>query len=203
MAAFWNENVLEGGGLHHTVRGLYVSHPTAADSNRVAASPAQENFKTMRSLLKSVVWLGAAGPAGFLSLALMTGGEAVAEEARAYVCKFEQGASQTYSGHAFKSAPAELLQLNIVDIDLDKRTAALSSKGGKGPLNVVRAIGANHFLEVVTEGYLNITTVYSLDSQRKAYPAVHSRHVGLLGEPLVAQYVGYCTADGPTGKGGK
>ena len=59
-------------------------------------------------------------------------------------------------------------------------------------LRIVRAVNANHFLEVVTEGFLNLTTVYDLDPERKAHPAVHSRHLGLLGEPVIAQYYGFC-----------
>ena len=38
-----------------------------------------------------------------------------------------------------------------------------------------------HFLEVVTEGFLNITTVYDKDDTKGAYPAVHSRHFGHVG----------------------
>ena len=32
------------------------------------------------------------------------------------------------------------------------------------------------------------------DERRGVYPAVHSRHFGLFGEPLIAQYTGTCTA---------
>ena len=73
------------------------------------------------------------------------------------------------------------------------RGAALTSDG-KGTLRVVRALGANHFLEVVAEGYLNMTTIYQKDEKRGFYPAVHSRHFGLFGEPLIAQYTGTCAA---------
>jgi hypothetical protein len=56
----------------------------------------------------------------------------------------------------------------------------------------VRALGANHYIEAVTEGFLNVTTIYDLDPRLRAHPAVHSRHVGLLGQPVVAQYHGFC-----------
>ena len=55
-------------------------------------------------------------------------------------------------------------------------------------------VNAMHFLEVVTEGFLNLTTVYDKDEARGAYPAVHSRHLGLFGQPLVTQYQGFCEA---------
>jgi hypothetical protein len=44
----------------------------------------------------------------------------------------------------------------------------------------------------VTEGFLNITTIYAKDEKRGVHPAVHSRHFGLFGEPLIAQYTGAC-----------
>ncbi len=84
--------------------------------------------------------------------------------------------------------------MEFAAIDLDNQRADLITAEGKGPLRIVRALGANHFLEVVAEGYLNITTIYALDSSQANYPAVHSRHFGLFGEPLVAQYTGACTA---------
>jgi hypothetical protein len=56
----------------------------------------------------------------------------------------------------------------------------------------VQAVNATHFLEVVTEGYLNITTIYDKDEASGKYPAVHSRHLGILGQPVVTQYQGFC-----------
>jgi len=58
----------------------------------------------------------------------------------------------------------------------------------------VRALNANSFLEVANEGFLNLTTVYDRDSTSGTYPAVHSRHFGILGQPIFAQYAGSCTA---------
>ena len=39
-------------------------------------------------------------------------------------------------------------------------------------------------------------TIYDKDETKGAYPAVHSRHFGIFGQPLVAQYQGYCEAKG-------
>jgi hypothetical protein len=41
---------------------------------------------------------------------------------------------------------------------------------------------------------LNITTVYDRDEASGKYPAVHSRHLAILGQPVVAQYQGFCEA---------
>ena len=58
------------------------------------------------------------------------------------------------------------------------------------------AMNATHFLEVVTEGFLHITTIYDKDEASGAYPAVHSRHFGIVGQPIVTQYQGFCEAKG-------
>jgi hypothetical protein len=109
-------------------------------------------------------------------------------------CKFEKGSSIAYADGKYDATPAQPLNFAIADINLDGQLAVLETGGGKAALRIVRAVNANHFLEVVNEGFLNLTTVYDEDKERKAFPAVHSRHVGLLGEPVVAQYYGFCTA---------
>ncbi|MGD9784971.1 MAG: hypothetical protein AB7E80_10225 [Hyphomicrobiaceae bacterium] len=114
------------------------------------------------------------------------------------VCSFDAGFLWAYEGGKFASRNAEPLQLEIADIDLEAQTARLKSAtgAGAGALRVVRALNANHFLEVLNEGFLTLTTVYDLDPAIKAYPAVHSRHLGLLGQPIVAQYSGFCRKAG-------
>jgi len=119
---------------------------------------------------------------------------AAQEWPKGFMCWFNKGASQAYTRGRYRSRPAKALSFEIAAIDLDKQGAELVTKDGKGPLRIVRALGANHFLEVVTEGYLNMTTIYQKDEKRNAYPAVHSRHFGLFGEPLIAQYTGLCSA---------
>ncbi len=112
---------------------------------------------------------------------------------KALTCTFETGTSIAYAGGDYKASEAKPLAFTISAIDLENQRAELGTeKGGKGELKVVVAVNANHFLEVVNEGFINITTVYDLDPQRKAHPAVHSRHLGLLGEPIIAQYYGFC-----------
>ena len=119
---------------------------------------------------------------------------ALADDPRAVACVFGTGAAQVYSNGAFKSEPASPISFEIAEIDAGKQTAVHKSRNGEGPLRVVRAVNALHYLEVVSEGYLNITTVYDRDAATGKHPAVHSRHFGLLGEAIVAQYQGFCTA---------
>jgi hypothetical protein len=118
----------------------------------------------------------------------------VAADPKAYVCTFPTGASNAFSNGAFKPEAAGNVALEITDIAADQQTATLKSGGRIGGLRVVRAVNALHFLEAGGEGYLNITTVYERDGEGAAAPAVHSRHFGVLGQPVVSQYLGSCVA---------
>lgn len=109
-----------------------------------------------------------------------------------YTCTFKMGATVTYAKGQYKSAKVMPLSFRISDVDLERQSASLEAGAGKSSMRVVRAINANHFLEVVTEGFLNTTTIYDRDPRTASYPAVHSRHFGLFGEPVVAQYYGFC-----------
>ena len=111
-------------------------------------------------------------------------------------CAFTSGTSWSYEAGDFKSKVPTALSFTIDKIDLDGQSAVLNANGeGVGAkLSVVRAINANHFLEAVNEGFLNLTTVYDKDASNGKYPAVHSRHFGLLGQPVFSQYTGFCTA---------
>jgi hypothetical protein len=120
---------------------------------------------------------------------------AAEEGPKSFDCTFRAGSSVTYANGTFSAKRAAPLAFSIGDIDLEKQSAALVTEKGKGQLRVVRAVNANHYLEVVTEGFLNMTTVYDRDPKRGGlHPAVHSRHLGLLGAPQVAQYQGFCKA---------
>jgi len=123
------------------------------------------------------------------------GGVRAESDPKAFSCSFNDGTASTYENGAFKSRQPEPISLTITDVDLEGQSARLVAEAGKPPavLRIVRAINANHFLEVVNEGFLNLTTIYDKDPVSGAYPAVHSRHFGVLGQPLVAQYTGTCT----------
>ncbi|MFV0369201.1 MAG: hypothetical protein ACK5KM_12150 [Hyphomicrobiaceae bacterium] len=121
-----------------------------------------------------------------------------AEEGIAHhlTCTFDKGTTTTYESGEFESKPSRSLTFEIANIDLAAQSARLltGDGDGAGTLRIVRALNANHFLEVVNEGFLNLTTIYDLDTARGSYPAVHSRHLGLLGQPVFAQYSGHCKA---------
>jgi hypothetical protein len=133
---------------------------------------------------------------GFVLLAVLVGSEAAAAQddfPTHFLCDFNQGYSWTYDAGKYKSVAAADLSFEIGDVDLDHQTASLVV-GGKSAndLKIVRAINANHFIEVVNEGFLNLTTIYDRDAATGKYPAIHSRHFGLFGQPIFAQYAGNC-----------
>lgn len=115
-----------------------------------------------------------------------------AAAAKGYLCTFPGGTVNTFENEVYQAAPASPLSFEIGDVDLSSQKAALVTPKGKGELKIVRAIGANHFLEVITEGFLNITTIYEAPAADGSLPAAHSRHFGLLGQPVVSQYHGTC-----------
>ena len=110
-----------------------------------------------------------------------------------FSCKFEAGNTWTYDAGKFQSAPPAALSIEIQEINLEAQAAKLiADQKPAGTLRIVRALNANHFLEVANEGFLNLTTIYDLDATTGSYPAVHSRHFGLMGQPIFAQYAGFC-----------
>ncbi|MBA4130941.1 MAG: hypothetical protein C0519_05910 [Hyphomicrobium sp.] len=137
--------------------------------------------------------------AALIVAALLTGPSAtVAEETDAaparLLCTFSSGSSVSYEAGAFATKPAAPLSFAITKIDLEGQSAALTTAEGQTPasLRIVRAVNANHFLEVVNEGFLNLTTIYDKDPKTGLHPAVHSRHLGLIGQPVFGQYSGTC-----------
>ena len=134
---------------------------------------------------------------GFLTLAIFTAAVPVSagEQPKHFACDFDKGYSWTYEAGKFKSAPPADLSFEIGNIDLYKQTASLIV-GGKtnNTLKAIRALNANTFIEIANEGFMNLTTIYDLDPATGKYPAVHSRHFGLFGQPMFAQYEGHCTA---------
>jgi hypothetical protein len=130
----------------------------------------------------------------FLCLLLPGAAARAAEEPKAFACTFTNGVSFSYEKGQFATEKASALSFGVAAIDFQAQTAELKTSRGTGHLRVAQAVNATHFLEVVTEGYLHVTTIYEKDEANGTYPAVHSRHFSVLGQPLVAQYQGFCEA---------
>ena len=109
-------------------------------------------------------------------------------------CAFDTGNVYELKEGRFVPKPAGAYRFVIVDIDLTTGIAMLKGTDATSPLKIVRAIGAHHFIEVSSEGFLNLTTVYDPQPGSERYLAAHSRHFGVLGEPLISQFAGSCAA---------
>ncbi len=140
----------------------------------------------------------ALGAAGVVATLFIWTNAATAEEPDAVparlICTFSNGTSVNYDAGAFVTKSAAPLSFSITRIDLEGQSAALTTAEGQTPasLRIVRAVNANHYLEVVNEGFLNLTTIYDKDPKTGLHPAVHSRHLGLIGQPVFGQYSGTC-----------
>ncbi|MEQ1611138.1 MAG: hypothetical protein ABL904_00175 [Hyphomicrobiaceae bacterium] len=130
--------------------------------------------------------------ASALLLAMAGAPAQAAEPATGFACSFKIGSTLTYDKSKFRRVVAKPIAFEVAGVDLDGQKAELITPQGRGPLRIVRALNANHYLEIVGEGFLNITTIYDRDTKVGNHPAVHSRHFGLFGEPVVAQYQGSC-----------
>jgi hypothetical protein len=133
-------------------------------------------------------------PIGLCALLILLASPLRADEPTAFTCTFTEGVTHAYGNGEFTAEKASPLTFGIAAIDTKAQSAELKTRGGTGQLRIVQAVNAMHFLEVVTEGFLHLTTVYDKDETKGAYPAVHSRHFGILGQPLVTQYQGFCEA---------
>ncbi len=117
-----------------------------------------------------------------------------AADPHSYSCIFNVGAARSFEKGRFKVEKPGRISFDITAIAIDQQTAVAKRGETTATLRVVRAVNALHFLEVVGEGYMNVTTVYDRDAKATKHPAVHSRHFGILGQPVFSQYHGYCSS---------
>jgi hypothetical protein len=129
-----------------------------------------------------------------LLLCLLIGLPQAAADPTGFTCTFAAGTAHAYDKGQFVAEKPSPLTFGISAINSGAQSAEVRTERGTGTLRLVQAMNATHFLEVVTEGYLNITTVYDKDEATGKYPAVHSRHLGILGQPVITQYQGFCEA---------
>lgn len=111
-----------------------------------------------------------------------------------YDCRFSDGETHRFTAGAFGARPAEALKFDIRDVNAAKQSARLGQSDERREVRYVPALDASHFIEVTVAGFLNITTIYAGGDDAVERPAVHSRHVGIVGQPVVAQYRGTCKA---------
>jgi len=126
--------------------------------------------------------------AGFVLWTLVAG-NALAETGAYYSCTFDNGSSWSYQDGKFQKDTDAPLSFDISQISRKRRTAELTTATGRTELKLVAALGAMHFIEVTVAGYLTLTTLYG---EGDRVPAVHSRHLGIVGQPVGDQLTGFC-----------
>src|SRR4051794_3480148 len=82
------------------------------------------------------------------------------EEPKASLCNFVNGITHSCDKGAYTAEKASPLSFGIAASHAGAQTAELKTRGRTGHLRIVQAVNAMHFLEVVTEGFLHVTTVY-------------------------------------------
>jgi len=118
---------------------------------------------------------------------------AAAANSPRYSCTFENGAAWNYDKGQFQDDTNAPLSFEISHISRKAQTAELTTETGRTDLKLVAAIGAMHFIEVTLAGYLSLTTLYG---EGDRLPAVHSRHLGIVGQPIGGQLTGFCIRKG-------
>ncbi|MFM2423267.1 MAG: hypothetical protein RL291_1797 [Pseudomonadota bacterium] len=141
-------------------------------------------------------WMGVGCVAVISALLAAQAGSAHADGTppKAMTCTFPEGTARALSKGQFKAEAQGAITFDLDDINIDEQSATLKTQRGTATVRLVRAVNAFHVLEVVTEGFLNLTTIYDKDDALGAMPAAHSRHFGVLGQPIVSQYTGQCKA---------
>lgn len=139
-------------------------------------------------------WVGLVACCGLAVMGAIA--QARSEGVGPLTCSFKAGSAWSYTAGDYARADPQPLTFDIADVDYEAQTARLSVDGkvASAAMRVVRALNANHFIEVANEGYMNVTTVFDVDASVGKRPAIHSRHLGVLGQPVFAQYAGFCTA---------
>jgi hypothetical protein len=115
-----------------------------------------------------------------------------ADEPTGFICTFKVGTAHAYEKGRFKRERASAITLQIANIADAAQSAVIISGERRTPVRSIRGINVRHIIDVAGEGYMNLTTIYDRDAGAATYPAVHARHFGVLGQPIVSNYRGSC-----------
>ncbi|MBC7625278.1 MAG: hypothetical protein H7232_18075 [Aeromicrobium sp.] len=105
-------------------------------------------------------------------------------------CDFNSGVF--HAGSEKTAITSDKFQLLYDAIDARAGTARLIGNLGASEVKVIERAGRLTFIEVTASGNVTLTTVYRTGAAAP-YPAIHSRHVGLLTEPWGSQMYGTCS----------
>ena len=118
---------------------------------------------------------------------------AFALEPKAFVCQFTQGISATYEASWAPRTLNEKMDLTFAGLDPQQGRAQMIGNAGASDVRFWMGAWTWNFVEITDVGNVMTTTVFD-SKDGKSYPAVHSRHTSVAGEPFPSQYRGICSA---------
>src|SRR5262249_19391468 len=177
--------LVPGSSLRTPVAGTVVASPVVARTvlrgrlvqGRLLRGQALRGQVLRGRVLRGQVLRARLLPAGLLRAGLVAGGvmplrlgatwllcllgglPPAAADPTSYSCSFAAGTAHAYDKGQFVAEKPAPLSFSIGAIDGAAQSAEVRTERGTGSLRLVQAVNATHFLEVVTEGYLNVTTV--------------------------------------------
>ena len=118
----------------------------------------------------------------------------VLSQTQSFRCNFSDGFVTNWdSGKPSSKRDGRMSELVFDQLDVKKGTGRMIGNSGSENVQVLSGDGSNHIIERTPSGNMNITTIFSSTQKNpNEYPVVHSRHINLIGGPLVSQYVGLC-----------
>jgi len=104
-----------------------------------------------------------------------------------YNCIFDKGYETSFDGTPSGKTLRDKFNIVFDNIDYNQGIARMRGTGS-GQVSVLQEYDLT-FFERTAVGNFTITTIFRSQSK---YNAVHSRHIGGLGGPYVAQFYGIC-----------
>jgi hypothetical protein len=112
---------------------------------------------------------------------------------KAYVCDFTTGQTTSWNTN-WASPESEAFASQTVFVFKEKSRAQMIGHSGAADVLVVSGDLSFHFLERTDTGNFTLTTVFADVERPGFFPAVHSRHMNIFGQPRISQLRGSCTA---------
>jgi hypothetical protein len=113
---------------------------------------------------------------------------------KALLCQFPQGVLSNFEKIWSSKSLSENFQLIIAAIDRAGGKAQLIGNAGAADLIVVDGGTVLNFLEITPTGNSTLTSVFLKRTPDDKFPAVHARHMSMIGNAVVSNYRGLCTA---------
>jgi hypothetical protein len=115
-------------------------------------------------------------------------------QTQSFRCNFSDGISTNWdSGKPSLTKDARMAEMVFDQLDTQKGSGRLIGNAGVENIQTLSGDKSIHIIEITPTRNMNITTIFApVKKNPNLHPAVHSRHINLMGEPLTSQFVGLC-----------